>query len=255
MEFIDTHAHIYYDVFQDDLTEVLERSAEAGVTKVICIAVDLPSSEASLELAEKHTMVYASAGIHPHEAAKAPNNYLARLEEFSEHHKAVGIGEIGLDYHYNFSEPRIQKRIFRDQLELARSLELPAIIHNRESDDDLLIQLKESGNRYGVVHSFSGSPEMAESVLEMELLISFTGMITFLKDPFEDTVVSVDLERIMIETDAPYLTPKPHRGKRNEPGYVRFIAEKIAELKNETLESVAEITTRNALGFFKKLQN
>ena len=252
MELVDTHAHIYYTDYKKDFSEMLERAQAAGVQQMIAIATDLPSAEQCINLADKYAPIFATVGIHPHEARLAPPNYLIRLEEFSTHPKVVGIGEIGLDYHYNYSEPPVQIKRFREQLEMSLSLELPAVIHNRESDEDMVKQLTLSENRNAVLHSFCGSDELAQTLMEMEYMLSFTGMITFLKD-LREMVASVPLSQVMIETDAPYLTPKPYRGKRNEPAYVQYVAAELASIHNVDIEEVASITTANARRFFPRL--
>ncbi len=250
---IDTHCHIYDEQFRTDIFEVIQRAEDAGVEKIICVSVDLPSAEQCMTLAEKFPSVYASVGIHPHEAKEAPRRYLAELENFISHPKVVALGEMGLDYHYNFSPPDVQIRLYREQLEFAQSVELPVVVHNRKSDEDLIRETAASGNRYGVVHSFTGTPEMAEKILELGFLISFTGMVTFKKPDLSPAVKAVPDHRFMVETDAPYLAPVPYRGRRNEPARVIHVAEKIAEIRDATPEDIISQTTETALNFFKKL--
>ena len=252
MTLIDTHAHISYDDYADRIDEVIQAAEDNGVEKIISIGVDLPSSEECLKLAEKYPSVFATCGIHPHEAGKAPERYLYELEEFTHHTKVVAIGEIGLDYHYDFSDRKVQRRVFHEQLEMAKSLEFPAVVHCRESDEDILEGIQNSGNKKGVVHCFASSVGFAQNVLESGFHISFTGMITFVKE-LEQVVRDIPLERMMVETDSPYLSPKPFRGKQNEPKNVLHIAKKIAELKEISLEEVADSTTETALNLFKKL--
>jgi len=254
MTLIDTHAHIYYDDFMGRMDDVIQAAAENGVEKIISIGVDLKSSEQCIKLAEKFEPVYATCGIHPHEADKAPKGYLFELEQFYEHTKVVAVGEIGLDYHYDFSERKTQRKIYREQLEMANSLDLPAVVHCRKSDEDILIGIKESSNGSGVIHCFASSLDFANIILETGFCISFTGMITFVKE-LEEVVREVSLNKIMVETDSPYLSPKPFRGKKNEPAYVLHVAEKIAELKEISLDEVAKITTETAHILFKKLED
>ena len=254
MTLIDTHAHIYYDDYSGRIDEIIQSATDNGVEKIISIGVDLKSSEECIELSEKYETVYAACGIHPHEADKAPKGYLYELEEFYKHPKVLAVGEIGLDYHYDFSEQKTQRKIYHEQLEMASSLNLPAVVHCRESDDDILAGIQESGHSLGVIHCFASSLEFAEKILETGFHLSFTGLITFVKE-LEEVVVEVPLEKMMVETDSPYLSPKPHRGKKNEPAYVVHVAEKIAELKDISLEEVAECTTNTALGLFKKLSD
>jgi TatD DNase family protein len=183
---------------------------------------------------------------------KAPKRYLYELENMAAHPKVVAIGEMGLDYHYNFSDPKIQQKVYREQLELAVALQLPAVVHCRNSDDDILQGINESACENGVIHCFASNVEFAEKILETGFHISFTGMITFVKE-LEEVVIEIPLERMMVETDSPYLSPKPHRGKKNEPKNVLHVAEKIAELKEIDLEEVAESTTETAMNLFTKL--
>jgi len=249
MPLIDSHCHLNDGKFKDDLDEVITRSEESGIMAMICVGTDLKSSEHAIDIADRYESVFATCGVHPHEAEKAEADYLKHLEAFSTHEKVVAIGEMGLDYHYNFSKPAIQKKVFRDQLDLAKSLQLPAVIHNRNSDDDLMIILKESGHFNGVVHCFSSGIKLAESLIQIGLKLSFTGMVTFVKS-LSDIIEKVPIEKMMVETDSPYLAPVPFRGIRCEPGYVTKVAEKIAEIKNLPMEAVADTTTLNTVEFF-----
>ncbi len=249
---IDTHAHIYYEDFAQRIEEVIQSASDNGVEKIITVGVDLKSSEECIKLAEKFPSVFATCGYHPHEAVKAPKRYLYELENMAAHPKVVAIGEMGLDYHYNFSDPKIQQKVYREQLELAVALQLPAVVHCRNSDDDILQGINESACENGVIHCFASNVEFAEKILETGFYISFTGMITFVKE-LEEVVIEIPLERMMVETDSPYLSPKPHRGKKNEPKNVLHVAEKIAELKEIDLEEVAESTTETAMNLFTKL--
>ena len=252
MILIDTHAHIYYDDYSGRMDDLIRSAKENRVDKIISIGVDLKSSEECIKLAEKYEHVYATCGIHPHEADKAPKGYLYELEQFYEHSKVVAVGEIGLDYHYDFSDRKTQRKIYHEQLEMAKSLDLPAVVHCRESDNDILNGIQESGHNSGVIHCFASDLDFAKSILETGFYISFTGMITFVRE-LEEVVREVSLSKMMVETDSPYLSPKPYRGKQNEPANVLYVAEKIAELKEISLEEVAESPTRTALQLFKKL--
>ena len=252
MTLIDTHAHIYYDDYSKRIDDVIRAAENNGVEKIISIGVDLKSSEECMKLAEKYESVYATCGIHPHESEKAPKGYLYELEQFYKHPKVLAVGEIGLDYYYDFSDRKTQRKIYQEQLEMANSLDLPAVVHCRESDDDILSGIQESGHKSGVIHCFASNLDFAEKILETGFYLSFTGMITFVKE-LEEVVREVPLGKMMVETDSPYLSPIPHRGKKNEPAYVLHVAEKIAELKKISLEEVAQCTTNTALGLFKKL--
>ena len=254
MILIDTHTHIYYDDYSGRMDDVIQAAADNGVEKIISVGVDLATSEECIKLSEKYPAVYAACGYHPHEAAKAPRGYLYELEEFYAHTKVVAVGEIGLDYHYNFSEPRDQKKIYREQLEMASSLDLPAVVHCRESDDDILSGIQQSGHKSGVIHCFTSDLCFANSILKTGFVISFTGIITFVKE-LEEVVKTIPLDKMMVETDSPYLSPKPHRGKKNEPAYVMHVAEKIANLKEISVEEVANATTETAYNLFSRLIN
>ena len=179
---IDTHAHIYYEDFAQLIEEVIQSASDNGVEKIITVGVDLKSSEECIKLAEKFPSVFATCGYHPHEAVKAPKRYLYELENMAAHPKVVAIGEMGLDYHYNFSDPKIQQKVYREQLELAVALQLPAVVHCRNSDDDILQGINESACENGVIHCFASNVEFAEKILETGFHISFTGMITFVKE-------------------------------------------------------------------------
>ncbi len=248
---IDTHAHIYYN---DNIDNIINRALNNGVKKIISVGTDLPTSEECIKLAEQFPCVYATCGFHPHEAKKAPKRYLYELEQFYSHPKVVAVGEIGLDYHYNLSSPLEQKRVFHEQLEMASDLSLPSVVHCRNSDEDILYGIQNYSNGRGVIHCFSSTLEFAKSILELGFFISFTGMITFVKE-LEDVVRELPLEKLLVETDSPYLSPKPYRGKKNEPMYVIKVAEKIAELKNISIDEVAKTTTETACKLFKKLTN
>ena len=254
MTLIDTHAHIYYEDYSERIDNVVQSARDNGVEKIISVGVDLQSSEECIKLAEKYDSVYATCGIHPHEADKAQRRYLYELEQFYEHPKVVAVGEIGLDYHYDFSERKTQRKIYHEQLEMANSLHLPAVVHCRESDDDILRGIQESDQKSGVIHCFASNLDFAEKILKTGFYLSFTGLITFVKE-IEEVVREVPLNKMMVETDSPYLSPKPHRGKKNEPAFVVHVAEKIAELKEISLDEVAEITTETAYSLFKKLED
>lgn len=250
----DTHAHLDDKRFDDDRDELIRGLPERGVSRVITPGIDVDSSKKCVDLADKYDIVYAGVGIHPHEASKLEDNYLDQLRTMAQNKKVVAIGEIGLDYYYDFSPRDIQKQRFIEQIELAAELKLPIIIHNRDSHEDMLNILREHKDLIngGVMHCFSGSWEMAKIVLDLGLYISLAGPVTFknAKKPVE-VAKNVPLDRLLIETDSPYLTPVPYRGKRNDPGHVALVAEKIAEIRGITVEEVGRITTENALNLFK----
>jgi len=250
--FIDSHSHIYYDTFADDILDVINRAHNIGVEKIICVGVDLESSEQCINLANKFSNIYATVGFHPHESKLANSNYLNILESMSKESKVVAIGEIGLDFHYNHSSKKIQKKIFLEQLELAKSVNLPTVVHSRNADVETIETISAIKNSRGVVHCFSSDLKQANKIFQLNYYISFTGLITFVNE-LTDVIKNVSLDKILIETDSPYLSPAPFRGKRNEPSYILEIAKKIAEIKNISLSDVENITMTNTLALFDKI--
>jgi len=253
MLLIDTHAHLFHEDYEGRLDEVLQRAGEAGVAAIICVGLDLPTSEASIALAEVYPNVWAAVGVHPHDAGDAPPDILQLLETMAAHDKVVAIGETGLDYVRDLSPREVQRSLFQGQLELARSLGLPAVVHNRRADGDLLAIMQAVGHTQGVLHCFSSAPDFARQALEFGFYISFTGTVTFGSNDNAAVLEAVGLERVMVETDCPYLAPVPHRGKTNEPAFVRHVAEKLAGICGTTLEEVARVTTANARRLFGML--
>lgn len=253
---IDTHCHLDVNSFASDRDEVVARAAAAGVGRIVVPAIDLGNVEAVLELAAGLKGVYAAVGVHPNSAAAWQDSWIDELRRLAAHQKVVAIGEIGLDYHWDKTPVKVQHHALARQLELAHALDLPVIIHNREANADTLAQLAASPlngrERPGVLHSFSGDWSMAEAALVMGFYLGFTGPLTYKKaDEMRDVATRAPLERILIETDAPYLTPQPYRGKRNEPAYVRYVAERLAELRGLSVEEIAHITTTNAERLFQ----
>jgi|TARA_Y100000034_G_scaffold4808_2_gene5571 TatD DNase family protein len=248
--YIDTHAHLTYDDLRTQLPDVIDRAHEAGVEAIICVGTDLASSRTSIEISEEFSSVFASVGVHPHDAKEAPDDYLDQLRELASHSKVVSIGEMGLDFYRNLSPKEIQRDVFKRQLYLAAELAMPAIVHNRDADEAVLEVLTAVRHSRFVVHCFSSDVEMARSVLDLGGIISFTGIVTFGKNTTKDVLRSVPLEAVMLETDCPFLAPVPNRGKLNEPANVSHIALKIAEIRGETLDLVAEGTTSTARSFF-----
>ena len=252
---IDTHCHINDEKYKHDIDIIVQKAIDSGVKKMICVGVDLETSEKAILISNKYEEVYATVGYHPHESKDAPQRYIYELEDMAKNSKVVAIGETGLDYYYNISPKSIQKNIFNEQIELSKDLNIPIIMHNRNSDKDLLSIIESSKLDYGVVHCFSSDWGMAEKLLKLDIKLSFTGMVTFIKDPIEEVLKKIKLDDFFLETDSPYLAPNPHRGKRNEPAMVNLIAQKIAQIKNVPLEIIVESTTKNALSFFKRLNN
>lgn len=252
--FIDTHVHLNADQYDDDLKEVIERALENNVTKMIVIGFDRKTIERAMALIEEYDFLYAVVGWHPVDAVDCTDADLEWIEELSAHPKVVGIGETGLDYYWDKSPKDIQQDVFRKQIQLAKKLQLPIIIHNREATEDVLTILKEENAAEvgGIMHCFGGSVETAQISIDMNFMISLGGPVTFknAKKP-KEVAAQIPLEHLLIETDAPYLAPHPYRGKRNEPSYVTLVAEEIARLRDLPVEEVAKITTQNAERFFK----
>ncbi len=251
--FIDTHAHLFYPNFNGEIEQTVERAKLAGVNYILVPGTDLPTSKKAIELAKDFNEVYAAVGIHPHDTSEWKDSDLEILAEFTKHPKVVAIGEIGLDYYYDFSPKDTQIKAFKAQIDLAIKVGLPIIVHNRESNEDVMeiIRSYKNSNLKGQFHCFAGSAMDAEELISMGFYVSFTGNVTFKKaDNLRSILKSVDLEKLLLETDSPFMTPEPYRGKRNEPSNVLLIAEKIAEVHNVTVDDVARITNFNAYKLF-----
>ncbi len=249
----DTHTHLNAYQFADDLPEVIDRALKEGVSRMVVVGFDRPTIEIAMDLIEKYDFLYASIGWHPVDAIDMKDEDLDWIEELAKHPKVVAIGETGLDYHWDKSPKDIQKEVFRKQIRLAKKLQLPLVIHNREATADVVEILKEENAAEvgGIMHCFSGSPETALECVKMNFYISLGGPVTFknAKKP-KEVANAVPLDRLLIETDCPYLAPHPYRGKRNEPAYVKLVAEEIAALKGLSFEEVAKATTENAERLF-----
>lgn len=258
--FIDSHAHLFFNDYRDDLDEVIGRALDAGVESIITPGTDLATSRESIALAEKYDMVFACVGFHPHDSSKVDGTSLKEIEELSRHPKVVAIGEIGLDYHYNFSTPEKQRKVFALQIEIARRRNLPIVIHSRESEVDTLgiveeILKDDPRQSKGVFHCFPGDVAMAQKVIGWGFCISIPGPVTFPVKPdkpntMAEVVAGIPMEHILLETDSPYLTPVPFRGKRNEPMHIPLIAGKIAELRGESIEEIGRVTSLAAKRLF-----
>ncbi len=248
----DTHAHYDAEQFDADRDEVLGALPGAGIALAVNPGCDLPSSRAAVALAERYDFLYAAVGYHPENCAPYRPEDLEALRELAEHPKVVAIGEIGLDYYWEENPPReFQQQVFRDQLALAAELELPVIVHDREAHADSLAMIREFPQVRGVFHCFSGSAEMAEELVKLGWMVSFTGVLTY-KNARKavEAARAVPLERVMIETDSPYMAPVPHRGKRNDSRYVRLICERLAEIKGVSFAKCARVTRENGKRFF-----
>jgi TatD DNase family protein len=257
--FIDSHAHLDVSNYDADRAEVIARAQAAGVKLFLEIAgsdIGKGSLPNGLKLAEEHAFIYAAVGLHPHEASLFNDALEAELIAAARHQKVIGWGEIGLDYHYDHSPREVQRTVFARQLELALQQKLPAIIHTREADDDTIEILQEhwankGGNEIGgIIHCFTGTQRLADAALAMGFHISFSGVITFkAANELRDVARAVPMERLLIETDCPFLAPVPYRGKRNEPAFVIETAKQLAALRDVSVEEIAHVTTAN----FKRL--
>ena len=252
MRLIDSHAHLDDRAFGKDRAAVIARAFAEGIG-IVTIGSDLRSSREAVRLAGRHRRIWATVGVHPHDAKHVDAHTLEGLEALAKHGEAVAIGEIGLDYYRDLSPRDVQRRAFREQLDLARRFGLPICLHNRESTDDLLAILREAGDAHrGVVHSFLGDAELAREFLDLGLHLGIGGPVTYPKNgAVREAVRVVPPERLLVETDSPYLTPVPYRGRRNEPLYVAYVAEEIAALKGIDVEDVAARTTENAARLFE----
>lgn len=252
---IDTHCHLDMAAYQKDFSQILENAANHGVGHIITIGIDLESSRKAIELAIQYPQISATIGVHPHDVENIDDEVYYGLKHLHSQFRnnIVAYGEVGLDYVKNYSSIEKQKEHFKSQLELANELELPVVVHNRGADDDTLSILKAAGpfKRQGVMHCFSGDYEFARKVLDLGMYISIPGVVTFKNaTTLQDVVKRLPEERIVCETDGPFLAPHPFRGKRNTPSYILFTAEKIAELRGTDIETIAKITTQNARSLF-----
>ena len=269
MTLTDTHCHLDFSVFDEDRDQVLERAREAGVVRILNPGIDLPTSRAAIELAESQSVVYAAVGVHPNEALTWQSGHLNQLRALTESKRVVAIGEIGLDYYRERTPHPLQKQVFRMQLDLAAEAKLPVILHLRNAGRDerqasldmfeilrdwhenLVTNQSPLANNPGVFHSFFESEAYAKIVQLLNFKIGITGPITFQKSQdLVNLVASIPIDNLVVETDAPYQTPHPQRGRRNEPAYVRLIVEKIAEIQHESYDKIANKTTANAKQLF-----
>jgi TatD DNase family protein len=252
---IDTHTHLDDARYNGDRETVIARARDAGLEAFITIGCDLATSQSAMALAEHYPFVYASIGVHPHEVKHVQNDWYDEFRRLAKGKKIVAYGEIGLDYHYNHSSPKEQRDRFREQIQLARELTLPIIIHTREAQEDTIAILKEEQASAvgGVFHCFSGDAWLAKEALNLGFYLSFSGILTFQNaTALREIAKDAPLDRVLVETDCPYLTPVPYRGKRNEPAYVSQVAKQLAALHPElSLEDVQRTTTANAKRLFK----
>jgi TatD DNase family protein len=253
---IDTHAHLDDDRFSSDLGAVLQRASESGIQRILTIGIDLSTSRSAIELASKYPLLSAVVGIQPNHVAEASPTDWDEIVALSKHSTVVAIGETGLDRYWDRAPFDLQEEYFARHLELCRSCNLPVVIHCREAEADIVRTLRREYDRHGairgVMHSFTGDAPTASACLEMGLHISFAGMVTFKNNPtLREVAKAIPLDRILVETDSPYLSPMPHRGRRNEPSYVRHTAKCLAEVMDMTFEQFAIQTTENAKKLFR----
>ncbi|MCL2199759.1 MAG: TatD family hydrolase [Defluviitaleaceae bacterium] len=252
MRIIDTHAHYDNDRYDDDRHEIITALPKNGVELVINIGCDMKTSKASVKLAEAYSHVYATVGSHPHYVKEMTEDTLAAMTKLAKSKKVVGFGEIGLDFFHNHSPQDTQKYWFKRLLWLVADLKLPAVIHSRDANDEVFKMIKSSPVRSGVIHAFSGDAPLAKAYVDMGFHIGIGGVVTFKKtDALQEAVAVTPLEKILLETDCPYLSPEPHRGKRNESAYLTYVAEKIAKIKGVTTEAVYAQTNENAKELFR----
>jgi TatD DNase family protein len=245
---IDTHSHLGDQQFDEDRHAVIERAKEVGVAHMIVVADSLESAAISFEVARESGMS-ATAGVHPHEATSWNADSGAKVAEFLERSEVVAVGEIGLDYHYDFSPRDVQRRVFREQLAIAAETRMPAVVHSREADEDMSRMVKETKATL-ILHSFSSGDDVLDAAIEGGHYVSFSGMVTFRSWKNTEAIRRVPADRLLVETDSPYLAPVPHRGKRNEPAFVVEVARKVAEIREVAVEEIIDTTTNNAVRLF-----
>ncbi|MDF1577858.1 MAG: TatD family hydrolase [Desulfobulbales bacterium] len=251
---IDTHCHLDMDHYHEDFTEIIDRARKHGVDRIITVGIDLASSRTAIRLAEENPGVFAAIGIHPHNVGNSADNDYRQLQALADNPLVVAYGEIGLDFHYNYAPVEVQIEHFTRQVELARQLELPLVVHDRDAHREVLDILTGAGPfpMGGVMHCFSGDSDFARAVVDLGFHLSIPGVVTFKKAAvLQEAVRGVPLERIILETDGPFLAPEPRRGRRNEPALLLFTAQKVAELKGLDLDEVAAATTANAEKLFR----
>ena len=241
----DSHCHLFYDEILQDIDNVFVRSKKLGVNRYICVGTNINDSLLSLDISKKFENVFCSAGVHPHDSQNVDKDYLQQIELMMKSKKMIAIGEIGLDYFRNISSKKIQIKVFHELLQLADNIKKPIIFHNRDADKDIIDTLSCYPNVIGVSHCFSSTLSTAKKLLDMGYYISVAGNLTFKNSTLPSVAKYLPLNRLLVETDSPYLSPEPFRGKSNEPGRTRYVAEKLAEIHNISFESIANQTTKN----------
>jgi len=246
----DTHTHLCHRSFRADREQTFERARKAGVTLMLEISWDLRSSEEAVRFAEEHEGMWVAVGYHPHDAKDAPGNYLQRLEALAKHPKVKAIGEIGLDYYRDLSPRDVQRRVFAEQIELADELKLPIVIHCRDAMDEVLPIVEEHGYWRGVFHSAAADKEQAQKIVELGFYLGINGTLTYDSKRTKSWLLDVPKDRLLIETDCPYLAPVPHRRERNEPAYIRYVAEAVADVLETSVEEIGDLTEKNGKELF-----
>ena len=241
----DSHCHLFYDEILQDIDNVFVRSEKLGVNRFICVGTNINDSLLSLDISKKFENVFCSAGVHPHDSQNVDKDYIQQIELMMKSKKMIAIGEIGLDYFRNISSKKSQIKVFHELLQLADNIKKPIIFHNRDADKDIIDILSCYPNVIGVSHCFSSTLSTAKKLLDMGYYISFSGNLTFKNSMLPSVAKYLPLNRLLVETDSPYLSPEPFRGKPNEPGRTRYVAEKLAEIHNISFESIANQTTKN----------
>ena len=247
---IDTHCHLFYKDIKTDLISVLDRAKELGVDRFICVGTNLKDSKESLQLAMEYDSIYATAGVHPHDSKDVDDNYIEQLYKLINNKKIIAVGEIGLDYYRSISDHDLQKKIFIEQMAVAADVKKPVVFHNRDADKDVIKILSDFPTVTGVAHCFSSNLETAQAFLDLGYYISFSGNITFKNSHLPAVAEKLDLNRILIETDSPFLSPEPHRGKTNEPCRVWFVAKKLSEILDVPFSVIEQKTSKNAKTLF-----
>ena len=248
---IDAHCHLYYDELASDIDNVIQRAIDAGVSRFVCVGTNVEDSKKCLSITENNDDIFASSGVHPHDSKDTIEGYTDEIYELMEYESMIAIGEIGLDYYRNLSEPETQKKVFKELMEVAQDLDKPVIIHNRDADADTLEIIGEYPNVQGVAHCFSSTIETAQAFLEMGYYISFSGNITYKNSHLPEIVKSIPLDRIVVETDSPYLSPEPERGKSNEPSRIIHTLSKLSEIYGLSFEEMAKHTYDNTTELFR----
>ncbi len=253
---VDSHCHLDFDDFEDDMDEIIGRARENGVNMILNAGNNLDELPNQLALSEQYPFIYAAVGVHPHNAAEYPNLTAEDILPHTKHKKVIGIGETGLDYYYDYAPKDLQIKLLREHIRAAQESSLPIIIHNRDSDDDMAAVLGEEYKKKpfaGVIHCFNSSKEFAEFALSIGFYISASGMITFNKcGELRDIFATLPLNRLLVETDAPFLAPIPERGHRNEPAFVRYTAEKLSQIRDMSFDEIAQVTSDNFCNLFRK---